>query len=61
MLVALFTGNDNAEEKPMCTLCDEGIPQIHSSSRRALPWRTTGTRPRTAAGLGDATSFAAVP
>src|SRR5437660_1794350 len=43
MLVALFTGNDNAEEKPMCTLCDEGIPQIHSSSRRDFLKATAAT------------------
>src|SRR5438128_7091179 len=43
MLVALFTGNDNAEEKPMCKLCDEGIPQIHSSSRRDFLKATAAT------------------
>src|SRR5438094_3395694 len=43
MLVALFTGNDNAEEKPMCTLCDEGIPQSHSGSRRDFLKATAAT------------------
>src|SRR5260370_2759825 len=43
LLLALFTGNDNAEEKPMCKLCDEGIPQIHSSSRRDFLKATAAT------------------
>src|SRR5256886_16799672 len=50
MLVALFTGNDDAEEKPMCKLCDEGIPQIHSSSRRDF-LRATAATGIAAAGL----------
>src|SRR5204862_3692159 len=57
MVVAPFTGNDNAEEKPMCTLCDEGIPQIHPSSRRDF-WKATAATGGAAAG---ANLFAARP
>src|SRR2546430_6752088 len=39
----MTTRSDNAEEKPMCTLCDEGIPQIHSSSRRDFLKATAAT------------------
>src|SRR5438552_19016216 len=39
----MTTRSDNAEEKPMCRRCDEGIPQIHSSSRRDFLKATAAT------------------
>jgi hypothetical protein len=57
----------------MCTLCDEGIPQSHSTSRRDFLKATAATgaaaaslnlfapRPAGADGGDGATSFAAVP
>jgi len=44
MLLALFTENDSTRrEKLMCKLCDDGIPQNHSSSRRDFLKATVGT------------------
>src|SRR5438034_8895624 len=44
MLLALFTENDSTRrEKPMCKLCDDGIPQDHSSSRRDFLKATVAT------------------
>ena len=57
----------------MCRLCDEGLPQSHSGSRRDFLKATAATgvaaagldlfapRPAVAAGGAGATSFAAVP
>src|SRR5262249_1538086 len=44
MLLALFTENDSTRRgKLMCKLCDDGIPQNHSSSRRDFLKATVGT------------------
>src|ERR1043166_698640 len=44
MLRALFTENDSTRRrKPMCELCDAGIPQNHSSSRRDFLKATVAT------------------
>src|SRR5205807_8300682 len=41
--VTMLHEKSNAEAKPICTLCDEGIPQIHSSSRRDFLKATSAT------------------
>src|SRR5437867_276452 len=51
LLLALLTANDSTRRRrPMCKLCDEGIPQIHSSSRRDF-LRATAATGIAAAGL----------
>src|SRR5262249_57941224 len=44
MLPALFTENDSTRRRrPMCKLCDDGVPQNHSGSRRDFLKATVGT------------------